>query len=192
MVNTAFNGDNTHADYAKFLGHSGSRKLANNTYAWQNKSDIVISLHNNAIIVYHADGSVSIDTCGYRTTTTKQRLNQFSPFNVYQKNWEWYANGELMRGQTAELPAPRHWYSNHGVPGYLPDSGASDYGEYRQDSEAIEAIKDSYEQLFDDATITWYEPENPFVYALQGIVQNTPEHTDYEIYAWREGLELAK
>ena len=51
-------------------------------------------LHENAIAkLLH--GKLHIRTAGYRTHTTKERLNGLSGVSVYQKNHEWYLNGEL-------------------------------------------------------------------------------------------------
>ena len=53
-------------------------------------------------IVYHStkvvkfnNNTITLNTGGWKTNTTKNRMNQTSQqfdlgFNVYQKNWEWY------------------------------------------------------------------------------------------------------
>lgn len=160
MVSTLFSGNNTYRDYLEFLGQKGNRKLAHNTYVWNNKGDIIISLHNHHIIIYHKDGSVTIDTCGYSTVTTKQRLNQFSPIDVRQKNWEWYANGELWEHGTFTLPAPRRWYSNHNAPGYLPDNEAIEWGEYQYERDILPDVQAWYADLYPELTFVWYNADD--------------------------------
>lgn len=43
-----------------------------------------------------------ITTCGWQTTTTKERLNGIlSTYNlpkIYQKNWVWYIGNEVLNG----------------------------------------------------------------------------------------------
>jgi hypothetical protein len=31
-----------------------------------------------------------LNSGGYRTHTTKKRINQYSPVRIYQKNFEWF------------------------------------------------------------------------------------------------------
>jgi len=204
MVNTLFTGDNNYRDFARFLGERNMRKLANNTYVHRQqdyKNDVAcisITLHGLEIITYWPDGSVSIDLQRRNTlnfsganthkvsTTTIRRVRQFSPCDAYTKAGITYIDGVDATDNLVSIPAPKHWYANHSMPGYLPSSEASDFGEYRNASEAIAAIKDSYEQLFDDMIVDWYEPVSDFVYALCGAVFATPTDKRYEVFAWSE------
>ena len=65
-----------------------------------------IRLHGNTIIrLIRADGQSAISynlvtvyelsSCGYHTVTTKQRLNHYTPFRVYQKNWDWFVEIDM-------------------------------------------------------------------------------------------------
>jgi hypothetical protein len=60
---------------------------------------------------YHAN-RVVLSTGGYRTVTTKRRMNQAnneydSGVHVYQRDWEWYVtdgvNDHEMKSETAEV-----------------------------------------------------------------------------------------
>ena len=51
-------------------------------------------LHNNGI-AKRMNGRLYIRSAGWRTLTTKERLNGISGVNVYQSNFDWYLNGEL-------------------------------------------------------------------------------------------------
>ena len=46
---------------------------------------------------------VFINTCGYRTTTTKERLNGLSGVHIQQKNFVWYLNGNKWNGDAVKL-----------------------------------------------------------------------------------------
>lgn len=66
-----------------------SRKLANNTYAIRFVSlpfdgAIAIRFHHTDILTFRPDGSVMINTGGWETVTTKERLNRYLPnYGIY-------------------------------------------------------------------------------------------------------------
>jgi hypothetical protein len=69
----------------------GQRKVGNNTYAYiQADGSVAIELHGTNVVVIHPDDSVMLNSGGWRTVTTKKRINQYSPVKVYQKKHEWY------------------------------------------------------------------------------------------------------
>ena len=51
-------------------------------------------LHGNAI-AKRLHGKLHVRTKGWRTLTTKERLNGIGGVSVYQENFDWYLNGEL-------------------------------------------------------------------------------------------------
>jgi hypothetical protein len=67
-----------------------SRLIANNTIEYWQDGARVIRLHGIDIIRYNADGSVTLNSGGWRTPTTRDRLNRFTPFHVHQKDGIWY------------------------------------------------------------------------------------------------------
>lgn len=90
-------------DYAsavKFLGNKERRRLANNTEILKvgdTSGDrfvtaIGVKLHGTVVVAYYPDGSIRLNSGGYRTRTTLQRINQLLPpgLGVYQKNFDWY------------------------------------------------------------------------------------------------------
>ena len=48
-----------------------------------------VRLHGNPIISITKYGH-QLSHCGWKSITTKQRLNQFTPYTIYQKDWEWF------------------------------------------------------------------------------------------------------
>lgn len=67
-----------------------SRKLMNNTYLHRvNDSSIVIKLHSTDVVTYHADGRIVFNSGGWRTVTTKARMNEYSPARVSQARGVW-------------------------------------------------------------------------------------------------------
>lgn len=94
---------------AKFLGDKGSRKLANNTKVYRVMlrgyyglvDEIHVRLHNTDIVSYREDGIITLNSGGYQTTTTKQRMNQLLPpgYGISQTKFKWY-----LRTPEGEVP----------------------------------------------------------------------------------------
>jgi hypothetical protein len=57
----------------------------------------ILLLFGNKIAEHRSDG-LWITNCGYQTNTTKNHLNKLEGVSIYQKNWEWYLNGEKWDG----------------------------------------------------------------------------------------------
>ena len=75
-----------------------------------NEGTINVLYHDTVILERRTDGNVILNTGGYKTTTTKKRMNQASElydlgFSVYQRNHEWYvenANGNVQHYKDAD------------------------------------------------------------------------------------------
>ena len=84
---------NTFDDFKQLAG-TRKRKLANNTYLVIRDDDgYGIRLHDTEVVIHYPD-HITLDSGGWRTVTTKQRMNAFSPISVHQERGIWYANGE--------------------------------------------------------------------------------------------------
>lgn len=81
--------------YRLFDKEVGWRKIAHNTWADRNGSSVWVKYHNTVIAAIHEDGSVTVNTGGYWTSTTKNRLNYLLPGRtvIFQKDWRWYFYG---------------------------------------------------------------------------------------------------
>jgi hypothetical protein len=67
------------------------RKIGNNTYAEiEHDRSISVSLHGTDVVRFYPNGLVKLNSGGWRTHTTKQRINKYSPVKIFQKNFEWY------------------------------------------------------------------------------------------------------
>ena len=80
------------ADAALKLRRTNSITIGHNTRMTRWHGSIDVWLHNTAIITYKSDGSIEINSGGYRTVTTKDRINRLLPDGcyVYQQDWQWY------------------------------------------------------------------------------------------------------
>lgn len=65
------------------------RKLENNTYLERRNEDIVVRLHSTDIITFKPNGDTVLNSGGWRTVTTKERLNGYAPISIGQKNGQW-------------------------------------------------------------------------------------------------------
>lgn len=70
-----------------------TKKLANNTYLKKENGNFVVTFHETGIVTVLPDDSLILTTDGYRTKTTKIRLNEYIGNRIYQKNSIWYITG---------------------------------------------------------------------------------------------------
>lgn len=81
----------TFSQCAEKLGSRASRKIGNNTYLHRLDADtIALRLHATDVVTFRP-GTVTLDSGGWRTVTTKDRLNYVLP--VYSEKGTWYVGG---------------------------------------------------------------------------------------------------
>lgn len=74
---------------------SAGKPIGRNTrLIWVDDHTIGLTLHDNIIVYYHDDMSITLDSCGWQTVTTKDRLNNFTPFSIYQRSRQWYVQAD--------------------------------------------------------------------------------------------------
>ena len=72
-----------------------TRKVGNNTYAEiMSDGSVGIILHGTCVVRIHPDNSATLNTGGWYSSTTKDRMNKYSPVRVYQCKGEWYLNND--------------------------------------------------------------------------------------------------
>lgn len=76
------------------LGAKNAKKIEHNTYAVREDANTIhVKFHNTYILSFFNDTakSIRIYSGGWRTPTTKNRINQFLPlgYYVHQTNHEW-------------------------------------------------------------------------------------------------------
>lgn len=76
----------------RFLGTRNERQLAHNTTVSRFAVWIDVQYHWTVIVRYYRDGRVRLDSGGWQTVTTKQRINELLPpgFRLLQKDFRWY------------------------------------------------------------------------------------------------------
>ncbi len=92
---------------AIFYG-SRRRKLANNTTLWASEDCepefFEITLHSTTVFMFYRDGSFELNSGGWKTVTTKERLNRYLPdgWRVYQLKFEWWL-ADVRNGWASEV-----------------------------------------------------------------------------------------
>jgi len=77
----------------KFLNGKQERKLANNTVVRfdRESGQVDVVLHRTPVVTYYPSGLIQLKSGGYRSVTTKQRINQLLPpgWRLSQHKYEW-------------------------------------------------------------------------------------------------------
>tara|TARA_R100001015_G_C4590814_1_gene146315 strand:+ start:443 stop:742 length:300 start_codon:yes stop_codon:yes gene_type:complete len=77
--------------YADNFNKSNTRVVRSNEVAAE------MYLHGN-LIAYSNETGIYISNAGYKTNTTKERLNGLTGVHIEQKDFVWYLNGEAWNG----------------------------------------------------------------------------------------------
>ena len=79
------------AQLASVTGYTAAKIISNNTIRINYEDGRqAIRLHNTDIITTHPDGSTELNSGGWRTHTTKARINEYSPLKIRQRGGCWY------------------------------------------------------------------------------------------------------
>lgn len=72
---------------------SQGKPVANNTRLFErDNGSIAVQLHSTDVVTYHADDSCTLDSGGWQTVTTKERMNCYAPGRVYSDKGIWYVS----------------------------------------------------------------------------------------------------
>lgn len=85
---------NRRSEYVKLAGNTLLHKLedGNTIDATTAPDRFIVTLHGHRIVTFYKDGSLVLDSCGWRTVTTKERINRYLPpgLSLYQEKHEWW------------------------------------------------------------------------------------------------------
>jgi len=111
---------NSYAEARDLMPADGARTVDRNTLIVEMPDgSIGLKFHRTVILTYNVDGTMTVDSGGYRTSTTKERMNQALPdgFRIFAKRGTWYVdapNGETYEFQDGYKVIPasaRAFYS---------------------------------------------------------------------------------
>lgn len=85
------------------------RKVGNNTYLVRRGACIAVQLHDTDVVTYFPDGRVMLNTGGWGTVTTRDRINTFAPVRMHtERGVQWVASkGKVYRYQDGIMFGPR-------------------------------------------------------------------------------------
>tara|TARA_R110001592_G_scaffold41848_7_gene136366 strand:- start:3125 stop:3442 length:318 start_codon:yes stop_codon:yes gene_type:complete len=66
-------------------------------------SSRILTLFGYVIAEMDSNGHLWISSAGWKTVTTKERLNGFPSVHIYQHKFEWYLNGQLWNGRRIKV-----------------------------------------------------------------------------------------
>lgn len=79
---------------------SGQTFKSSNTEVTRNREML---LHGNKIAWFDNNNNLWLSACGWRTATTKERLNSLPNVSIVQKKGDWYLNGKYWNGYPIRL-----------------------------------------------------------------------------------------
>ena len=85
----------TYAEADSILGRKDSRKIAHNTYLERLDAETIgVRLHRTYVVRFNVNGTLSLDSGGWQTVTTKERMNRYLPagFRLYQQDYQWFVS----------------------------------------------------------------------------------------------------
>lgn len=87
--------DNTYQGLLEFIAKGRDKRkrtVALNTVAYRGDNEANIKYHDTFVVSLKGDGSITLNTGGWYTPTTKERINWFMPagWYVYQEKNIWY------------------------------------------------------------------------------------------------------
>lgn len=82
------------ADLLRSARNQGDGKpIDNNTRLfWRDDEAIALRLHNTDILTFYPNGDVRFNSGGWKTVTTKSRLNEYGPARIWSDRGEWVIN----------------------------------------------------------------------------------------------------
>lgn len=87
------------------LGNRDEKKVANNTIIRKRGNSFDVVLHYTPIVTYHDNGDIVLNSGGWRTNTTKQRINACTPpgIHIWQDKHVWYISTNQDYGTRTEF-----------------------------------------------------------------------------------------
>lgn len=79
------------AEFDHLLGDKQAKTIGHNTVVSRQGEDIGVTLHSTTVITYHPNDTITLNSGGWRTVTTKDRINQLlpMPLGVYSESGVW-------------------------------------------------------------------------------------------------------
>lgn len=72
-------------------------KCYNTHYADETQWTVAVHYHNTNVVTYDGQGNILLNHGGYKTATTKRRMNKYTPHDVevFQRKGDWYVRDKI-------------------------------------------------------------------------------------------------
>ena len=116
-------------------GVKSAKKVGNNTFEVTYKDGCrAIRLHRTDVVTFRPDGSFFINTGGWLTRTTKDRINKYCrTIQVWQEKGEWYVGKVFREGIVSEFPTHYHDYMTFDADGVYEGSAEGSRHTFRNE-----------------------------------------------------------
>jgi hypothetical protein len=75
---------------AKARSANDGKPIANNTRLFDRAGSVAVRLHSTDVVTIAPDNSYTLNTGGWRAPTTKQRITEYAPCQIWQRKGMWY------------------------------------------------------------------------------------------------------
>lgn len=102
----------TYDGMLEILNGKISRTVGNNTTLRIDTDQCIrVRLHNTDVVTYNPNGAILLDTGGWFTVTTRNRMDTWSPVLMMQKNFVWFvcAISDIQGYYDADYETPEGW-----------------------------------------------------------------------------------
>lgn len=82
---------------------AAGKPIDNNTRLFERADGIAARLHNTDILLFRPDGSVVYNSGGWKTVTTKQRMNEYGPARIWSDRGTWFIAYDGTSGAYADF-----------------------------------------------------------------------------------------
>jgi hypothetical protein len=82
--------DMSHAEAADIVGNKDSKKVGNNTHVEKRGKDFAVKLHETDVVTMHPDKTYTLNSGGWKTGVTRDRIHAHSPAKIKQEKGEWH------------------------------------------------------------------------------------------------------
>ena len=87
---------------------TGAKIVKRNTFQRQEGADTIIRLHGTDIVRKHANGSVTLNSGGWKTVTTKDRMSDHMPagYYLYSDKGQWFVSAGHRWADSSSIAVP--------------------------------------------------------------------------------------
>lgn len=79
--------------FKEYFGKKADRPLANHTRIVNNQTNLAVRFWYTDVVQFFLDGRIILNSGGFRTQTTKERISTYSGYPIIQEKGVWFIDG---------------------------------------------------------------------------------------------------